>query len=315
MKNSHMSDRPIFIVGAARSGTTLLQYMLRSHPEISLPTSESHFFIPFYKQIKEFGNLSNKDNIRALLEEIYTSRKYFFDEDVHGIKYDADSLAEIFYEKGYSTLPELISGIFQENAKAEGKTRWGDKTPYYILHLDIILEMFPEAQIIHIIRDGRDCALSMLERKWDLQIFNIYHAAYIWNRYVTAGQDFGAIHPDRYFEIRYEDILNKPKLSMEKLCNFLNIQFDDSVINFRKSDGSGKTPLLAKPLQKSNQGKWKSRMSEKQLEVFESLAGPTLTNCGYELASNEPSISKLEWFLYELEIKLGYFYKKCALAK
>lgn len=311
MKNSLKSDRPIFIVGAARSGTTLLQYMLRSHPEISLPTSESHFFIPFYKRTNEFGDLSNKENIRALLEAIYSARKPFFDEDVHGIKYDVDSLAEILYQKGCSTLPEIISGIFQENAKAEGKTRWGDKTPYYILHLDTLLEMFPDAQIIHLIRDGRDCALSMLERKRDLQIFNIYHAAYIWNRYVTAGQGFGTEHPDYYFELRYEDILNQPEVFLEKLCNFLHIQFDDSVINFRKSDGTdNRTPLLTKPLKKSNQAKWKSRMSEKQLEVFESLAGTTLEKCGYELACHEPSISKPDWFLYELQIKFGHFYKK-----
>jgi len=316
MKSSLKPDRPIFIVGAARSGTTLLQYMLRSHPEISLPTAESHFFIPFYKRINEFGDLSNKENIRALLEAIYYARKCFFDEDVHGIKYDADSLAEILYEKGCSTLPELISGIFQENAKAEGKNRWGDKTPYYILHLDTLLEMFPDAQFIHLIRDGRDCALSMLERKWDLQIFNIYHAAYTWNRYVTAGQDFGQRHPECYFEIRYEDILNQPELSMGRLCDFLGIQFDDSVVNFRKSRGTGgKTPLLSKPLQKSNQEKWKGRMSDKQLEVFESLAGPALTKCGYELACHDPSISKLDCYKYELQIKLGHFYKKCAPAR
>lgn len=310
VNSSLKEDNPVFIVGAARSGTTLLQYMLRSHPEISLPTAESHFFIPFYRQEKEFGDLTNKDNIRALLEAIYSARKGFFDEDVHGIRYDIDSLTEMLQNRGCSTLPELISGIFQANAKAEGKTRWGDKTPYYVLHLDTLLEMFPGAQIIHLIRDGRDCALSMLERRWDLQIFNTYHAAYIWNRYVTAGQDFGMRHPDRYFELRYEDILNHPVSSMERLCNFLHIRFDDSVINFKKSDGSGKTALLTKPLQKSNQAKWKRRMSEKQLAVFESVAGPALEKCGYEPAIQAPSISKLDWFLYELQIRLGHFFKK-----
>ena len=314
MNNSCKSDRPIFIVGAARSGTTLLQYMLRSHPDISLPTAESHFFIPFYERINEYGDLSSKENIRSLLEEIYSSRKHFFDDDVHGIKFNADSLTEILYGRGCSTLPELVSGIFQENAKAEGKSRWGDKTPYYILHLDTLLEMFPNAQVIHLIRDGRDCALSMLNRKWDLQIFNIYHAAYIWNRYVTAGKDFGTKNPDQYFEIKYEDILNQPELSLEKLCDFLSIKFDQSVINFRKSDGSGRTPLLTKPLQKSNQARWKSSMSEKQLEVFESLAGPMLESCGYELASHAPSISKSAWLLYELQIKIGYLYKKYVLS-
>jgi len=309
------NNSPIFIVGAARSGTTLLQYMLRSHPDISLPTAESHFFIPFYKKRNSFGDLEKEGNIQLLLEEIYQSKQSFFDNDVHGIKFDAKVLAKTFHQQKISTLPEIISGIFLENAHAEDKKRWGDKTPYYILHLDTILEMFPDAQIIHLIRDGRDCAISMLERKWDLKIFNTYHAAYIWDRYVTKGKNFGSKHPESYFEIRYEDILNQPEASIKRLCDFLKIEFNDSVINFKKSDGSGKTALLTKPLKKSNQAKWKSKMTKKQLAIFESLAGNTLKSSGYELTSNSPSINKWNWFINEVHIKLCYFYSKHFLKK
>jgi len=310
MNSDIMLQRPLFIVGAARSGTTLLQYMLRSHPEISLPTAESHFFIPFYKRREEYDNLSNIDGIRKLLTDIYQSRSLFFNEDLHGIEFNADALASQMHREGRASIPEIISGIFEANARAEGKSRWGDKTPYYILHLDTLLEMFPDAQFVHLIRDGRDCALSMLERKKDLKIFNIYHAAYTWNKYVESGQEFGLKHPDNYFELMYEEILNHPNETIQALCAFLKIEFNKSVINFTKSDGSGKTPLLTKPLQRSNQAKWRLKMTKRQLSVFESLAGKTLEAHGYDLSSIDPSISPLAWFFYESHIKLSHFSDK-----
>ena len=88
------NNSSIFIVGAARSGTTLLQYMLRSHPDISLPTGESHFFIPFYKKRNSFGDLKKDENIQQLLNEIYHSGQSFFDNEVHGIKFNAKELAK-----------------------------------------------------------------------------------------------------------------------------------------------------------------------------------------------------------------------------
>ena len=307
-----MNDRqpfkpPFFIVGAARSGTTLLQYMLRSHPEVSLPTSESHFFIPFYERREEYGNLSEIGNIRQLLTDIHDSRKRFFEEDLHGIRFDVESLAQRAQRDDRHTVPGVIATIFEANAEAEGKRRWGDKTPYYALHCETLLQMFPGAQFIHLIRDGRDCALSMLQRKRDLQIFNVYHAAYIWNRYVQSAREFGAKHPDNYFELRYEDLLDSPQETMKSLCDFLGIEFSHSVIDFRKSSGAGKTPLLTKPLQKSNQGKWRKSMSRRDLEIFESLAGETLEKCGYELSTTNPKISRMAWVFYETHIRLSHF--------
>ncbi|MDA9981317.1 sulfotransferase [Gammaproteobacteria bacterium] len=307
------ADSPIFIVGAARSGTTLLQYMLRSHPDISMPTAESHFFIPFYHRRDEFGDISQFSDLRFLLESIYKSRKNFFDEEVHGIRFDPECLARQLLERKCRTIPEVISGIFQVNAEAEGKVRWGDKTPYYILHLNTILEMFPNAQIIHLIRDGRDCALSMQERKWDLQIYNIYHAGITWNKYVTAGREFGKQHPECYFEILYEDVLNDPETAVKRLCEYLQVDFSSSVINYKKSTYSGRSGEphnLQKDIQKNNQSKWKKKMSPKQLSIFEAIAGNTLRDCGYELQNDSTFISRLDWFVNESHIKFCSFLSK-----
>ena len=303
-------DNPVFIVGAARSGTTMLQYMLRSHPELSLPTGESHFFIPFQLRAASFGDLRQTDNLRHLLQEIHVFKRNFFDEEFHGIRFDVDWLLERLQAAGCQTFADVVAGIFQLNALGEGKTRWGDKTPYYILHLETLLEMFPRARVVHIIRDGRDCALSMLQRKWDLKIFNTYHAAYLWKRYVEAGRAFGRVHPQHYFEFRYEDMLANPEQEMERLCSFLEIEFSDAVINYRKTTVPGKTPLLTQPLKKDNTAKWKNRMSPRQVRVFEAMAGDTLDACGYERARPDARLSPADWFLGESQIRLGHFWDR-----
>jgi len=303
-------DHPVFIVGAARSGTTLLQYMLRSHPELSLPTGESHFLIPFRQRSAEYGDLTEKSNLRRLLFDIYEFKRPFFDEEFHGLRFDADWLTDRLHAAGCASFADVVSALFQLNAMGEGKHRWGDKTPYYILHLDTLLDMFPNAKVVHIIRDGRDCALSMLQRKWDLKIFNTYHAAYLWNRYVTAGRRFGEKHPERYFEFRYEDMLSAPESVMERLCGFLGIEFSDAVINYKKTTVPGKTPLLTQPLKKDNTAKWKKAMPEHQVQVFEAMAGDTLGACGYERAFPGARLSRIDWLLGESQIRLGYFWDR-----
>jgi len=85
---SAVFGRPFFIVGAPRSGTTLLQYMLRSHPNLSLPTGESHFFIPLYRKRKAFGDLRRRDNIGKVLEAMYRQSADFLDTDLHGLHFD-----------------------------------------------------------------------------------------------------------------------------------------------------------------------------------------------------------------------------------
>ncbi|WJW74448.1 sulfotransferase [Thiohalobacter sp. IOR34] len=309
--SQHDFGRPLFIVGAARSGTTLLQYMLRSHPALSLPTAESHFIIPFQQRRGDYPRLEDVAGMRRLLRDIYQARRRFFDEDLHGLEFEPDAVAETLHARGCHTLPEVIAGIFQLNAEHEGKARWGDKTPYYILHLDTLLQMFPDAQVVHIVRDGRDCALSMLERRWDLQIFNTYHAGYLWDRYVRAGRDFGERHPECYFELRYEDLLDEPHGIMRSLCAFLDIEFSESLIEFRKSKAEGgRTPLLQRPLQKANQAKWRQRMSRRQIAIFEAMAGESLERFGYPTLTARRRPSRLEWFLNEVHIRLCRHYSR-----
>jgi hypothetical protein len=275
---------PVFIVGAPRSGTTLLQYMLRSHPRISLPTGESHFFIPLYRDAETYGDLSRPENIRRVLEAMYRQSADFLDTDLHGLTFDIGKLTDEFHAEKRFSMQSIIAGLFEKNAALEGKARWGDKTPYYILHIPKLLEWFPNGQIIHLIRDGRDVALSLFARSHDFGVYNTYFAAKYWQQYVETGHAYGAGLPDNtYLEIRYEDILGDQRAVMQQICHFLGEEFSESLLNFKKAGQAGKTPLLQKPVQASNAEKWRERMSNRQIRVFESAAGDTLSRFGYPL--------------------------------
>lgn len=287
MTNSIQTNRPIFIVGAPRSGTTLLQYMLRSHPAISLPTGESHFIVPLYRKQGEFGDLSREENIRRVLEAMEAQSAEFLHTDLHGLRFDTATLARELAERGCHSMRDVISGLFAMNASGESKRRWGDKTPYYVLHIPKLLEWWPDAQIIHIVRDGRDVALSMFARRHDFRTYNVYHAAKQWEQYVATGQGFGEkLASAQYLELRYEDMLNDQASALRRICDFLGEAYSDDLLEFRKAGVAGKTPLLQKPVQKDNQDKWKTELPPWQIRVFESATADTLRKSGYALTTS-----------------------------
>jgi hypothetical protein len=279
--------------------------MLRSHPRISIPTGESHFMIPLYRDTDRFGDLRRLENVRQVLQEIYRISANFLETDLHGMRFDIETLSRELRAQGRDTIPKIIAGLFEKNARGEGKARWGDKTPYYILHLRTIKDMFPTAQIIHLIRDGRDCALSMLSRKYDLGIYNTYHAAKHWQQYVETGQAIGReLGSDVYHEIRYEDILADPVGAMRKMCVFLEEEYNDSLVNFNKSSEPGKTPLLQKPIQQDNAQKWRRLMTPWQIRIFEGAAGDILVRNEYPVVTRAKPLSILLRAAYRMHNRI-----------
>lgn len=301
--------RPIFIVGAPRSGTTLLQRMLRSHPNICSPTGESHFIIPLYKNQRKYS-LDSPEGIKAVLEEMRRISREFVEEDLHGLVFDTDSLAKEFHEMGVKSVIDVITALFEKNMRGEGKRRWAEKTPYYILHMETILELYPESQFIHIIRDGRDSALSMLKRRHDLKIYTVYQAAHVWKKYVDTGQKIGSSLPkDVYFELRYEDLIEDPHKKLAEVCDFLNEPFSTKMVDFQKSkDPKTKTPLLRKEIQKDNKNKWERQMSLWQICLFESIAKETLVRNKYPLASSAKPIHPLLDKVFSAHSRLATWY-------
>lgn len=304
------SDSPVFIVGAPRSGTTMLQFRLRNLPNISFPTGESRFFMPLYRDRERFGDLSQLENIRAVLQAMYDKNREFLETDLHGMRFDRDALAAELHAAGHHTLPAIINGLFDKNARGEGKTRWGDKTPYYVMHMTRLLEWFPKAQFIHLIRDGRDVALSLFGRRTDFHVYNAYFAAEYWESFIERGREQRQqLPPGQYLELRYEDLLAQPEETMRTLCDFLGETYSADIFTVSPVDNPGKTPLVHKPLQTDNSGKWRYRMKPKQIHAFESVAGNTLRELGYELGTAAEPPSFIRKVAYRLHNKLltGYW--------
>jgi hypothetical protein len=287
LMGSAVARRPIFIVGAARSGTTLLQRMIGSHPNISAPTGESHFMVPLGRTERQWGNLRDPRCVARVLERMQEISPEFTDEDLQGLTFDPPKLAPLLAKRVDGTMVGLIRALFEHNAHGQGKQRWADKTPYYVLHMEMILEMFPDTQFVHIIRDGRDCAISMLGRRHELRIYSVYHAAQTWAQYVNAGQINGnRLRADQYHELHYEDLITDPERVLRALCHYLDEPFDARMVNFRRSSDVGnRTPLLRQSLQPANREKWRGSLSTWQIRVFESEAGATLARNGYPLST------------------------------
>ena len=129
---------PVFIVGAPRSGTTMLQFILDDLPGLSMPTGEWHFIVPLYRNQAAYPDVATPQGMRRLLNTLHDFNAEFLDTDLHGVKFDVEALAEAFLAEGRASVRDVVAGIFEHNARGQGKSRWGDKTPYYALHLDTL---------------------------------------------------------------------------------------------------------------------------------------------------------------------------------
>jgi hypothetical protein len=191
---------PIFIVGCQRSGTTLLRLMLDSHPRISCGPESGLLSDLAALQTRNAGYLRNY----GLSAEYWDAR---FAQFFHSFKADY--------------------------AAMKGKARWADKTPKYALSLDYILRLFPSCQIVHMIRDGRDVVASHRDR-WGY--WSAIKATVKWPRYIQAARATGAqLGPQRYIEVRYEDLVHDPESTLRTLLEFLHEPWDAGVLEHDKT--------------------------------------------------------------------------------
>ncbi len=280
-------ERPIFIVGVHRSGTTLLRFMLNSNPRIYIPP-ESDFIPRFFGRAPQ-GALSQR-RIAWLLEIIFT--RYRLVKEWQGEPPDPAEFATAMTEPTPAAFLEVLYGRY---AQQQGAQRWGDKTPIYASYMDLIATIFPHAQFVHIIRDGRDVALSMLD-KWGEKEFHvdIYFAARNWQRRIRQAQASGArLGPECYYEMRYEALVEDPEAELRPLCQFLSERYLPEMAQPHRlgrqqiSAGDFHAPLRQPP-STSRVGRWQQEMAGADLRLFQRVAGDLLADLGYELADAGP---------------------------
>ncbi|GAB1823115.1 sulfotransferase family protein [Herbidospora sp. RD11066] len=289
-----MSDRPIFIVACPRSGTTLLQLMLHAHPRIAIPP-ETRILVQAYLKRRRFGDLRNPDRRREMAQWVTGgSRTQFGDLGIDKNEFIERAVA------GPGSLGSVVGLVYKMFGEQHDKPRWGDKRPPYIKHMDALIAMFPDCQIIHIIRDGRDCVSSLKEMPWFKE--DIYQAVNRWCEAIDFGRKCG-LGPDSYYELRYEDLTADPELELKKLCSFLGEDYHPAM---REPSKVADTIPSHKSWHANTHGEvttaragtWSERLEPWEISLCETVMGERLTSYGYEL-SGAPKAERKHVAAYE----------------
>ena len=271
-----------FFVGAARSGTTLVRAMFDSHPELSIP-GESGFITRLGRRAPRRYERNGTFATEIFWSDLASHRGF------QRWEVDQAELRARLQQPGVQSFADAIRRIYEWYAGSHHKSRYADKTPNYVSDIPFLARLFPEAKFIHIVRDGRDVALSHLSiSKWGPG--TVEDAASEWRRRVEAGRRAGErLGPGRYLEVRYEDLVRDPESALKPVCDFIGLDFDAEMLwYFEKVESilGADYPLahhqsVALP-PTSNLRDWRSQMPRGQVARFEALAGSTLREMGYE---------------------------------
>ena len=290
------SNPCLFVVGCPRSGTTLLQRMLDAHPLLAV-ANDTHFIARAVSAVApdwrdEPGALEAAD---ARLREWSRAYRRF---PRLGLDDAAVERAAVPRD-GYA---RFVGRLYDELAALRAKPFAGEKTPDYVSQLPLLHTLFPEARFIHIVRDGRDVALSLLEWAtptkgpgriplWSRDPMAV--CALWWQRGVEAGRRDGAeLGAERYLEVRYEDLVASPERGLREIANFLDLPFAAEMLTFNRGRERRDSGLSAKSAwlgPTSGLRDWRQQMDAENIELFEALAGTTLGSAGYARQVLSPS--------------------------
>lgn len=270
----------LFVVGCQRSGTTMLQRMLDAHPQLAV--AYDSLFIT--RAIKGEALGFDPPMSEAVLELARAHPRF------SRLKLSEEAVARA--AAGASVYSEFVTGIYDELARKHGKPLAGEKSPGYCRHLPRLHALMPWVKIVHLIRDGRDIALSI--RDWGkgaakLELWKtepIAAGALWWRRDVIRGCGDGRRLPSGvYREVRYEELVADPEGGLRGLAVFLGLPFDGAMAEYHLGRMKEKAGLSAKaawlPPTKGIRD-WRGQMSERDRELFEALAGAQLAMLGYE---------------------------------
>jgi len=283
-----------FVVGLTRSGTTLLRMMLDSHRELTIPP-ETHFVPDLIKAARDGGRT---DAMLAALTENRTWGDF-------GI--DAEEMRRRFDQVAAGDSAAAVRAFFDAYAARQGKARWGDKTPAYMLAVQRIGRALPESRFIHLIRDGRDVALSQRSRALNEQPPPAEQAARWVKRIHKSREQALSLKGPRYVEARYEDLVRDPETTLRRICEFIDLDWDPGVMSYHERAAERLTEMAGelraegthaqqeagyrienhapttKPPDPSKLDKWKREMSPEDVAAYEAVAGDLLSELGYEV--------------------------------
>lgn len=296
-----LNEKPIFIGGYERSGTTMLMLMIGSHPRITVP--EVTWFYPrFRPYLHTYGDLAKEENFRVLAHDmIFGLLVPFFGVSVNQDTV-MDEIMEFIPERSFEG---AFAGILQWFVSKQGKPRWVEKCPQNIFHISSIMQDFPNAQIVYITRDGRDSGATYMQSRFGPT--NVFAAADLWKKFQNAASYWrGELDSSQWLDVSYEKLVREPEKTLEQICEFLGEDYSPSMLDFHKgsyAQARGEVPdhaPIATPVTDKLIGEYKQYLSVQEQQIFAGVAGEELTELGYDvdveplMTSNEDASRLLE---------------------
>jgi hypothetical protein len=288
------ADFPVFVIGMNGSGTSMLLDSLGRHPELYAFPRETRLIPYLAARHKSLGDMQDDNNFRRMWEEVLSLDVFAPAVQSQQMKLPDD------WRECQRSLAAILDAVMSGLAAAEGKSRWCEKSPQYAQQIVLLRQLFPDARFIHMIRDGRDCAVSFHRRWLRSPSLTIQR----WKKLIAeARRQAQSIPAQQYMELRYEDLTTNPEAWLRDVCAFLQLPFDPVVLQssqpyLRGGDATrGKDPREQKSYGaiRQNAGKWRSYFSMQQQRELESIAGRVLVECGYttEQPDADYDLSKL----------------------
>ncbi|MBM9514821.1 sulfotransferase family protein [Desulfogranum marinum] len=290
-----MSFSPIFIVGNSRSGTTLLARVLSKHTQVHI-LNETHFLTSYEEQRKSFVQLEQQEKIDLI--------NLFLTVEYKGINYQnkhheySKEAKDLFARCAEcKTFPSLIAFLFKYAGEKKGKTICGDQTPAHIFYTEDILKFFPNAKFINIVRDPRAVLLSQ-KNKWKaakkmhqplrevVRAFFNYHpitTSLLWKRGIEAGTRAQSdLSPNVFHTIQFEQLLEDSEAVLQKLCSFIEVEFESGMLDVNVSMSSNETDEGKKGIRREVMNHWRKRLSETEIFISERINGELAEKEGYQ---------------------------------
>lgn len=273
----------IFMIGTQRSGSNLLRLMLNELPHIAAP-HPPHILQRLMPLVPNYGDLEKQENFAQLVEDVCRL------VELNPVPWEGVTLnrSDIQRRSRRHTLMAVHEAVYRTLAEAWEARSWCCKSLANIAYIPQIEAHFRSPRYIYLYRDGRDVAVSF--RKAVVGEKHFYHIAKEWasTQQLALGMR-ERIGPSRFFSISYESLTSQPELSMRLLCKFLGVRFNQSMLEFYKSDEARRAAEsselwgnVVKPIMANNTRKFLHDSSEEDIRIFESVAGDVLCALGYK---------------------------------
>ena len=323
MNSQNINDRDqetamIFVVGNSRSGTTMMSNILENHRGV-YKFHELHFFEELWIPEENEKTLTEAEAVNMAARLLASQRDDYIFNNMDRYIDEAKGIVQSMDSNLLRAVNIYSAFLSYEMSKNSCETGC-ESTPRNVFYIKEILDIFPEAMIINLVRDPRDILLSQ-KRKWrrsylraggrplkeTIRVMTNYHPftiSKLWKAAVGAADKFNG--HKRVFILHYEDILTKPEEAVQNICSFLGIRYDDSLLDIPHTGSSLVKDSKEKGIRRNKGPKWQGGgLNSTEIYLCQKITAAYMNKYGYEPAEVSPNLFLLIFYIISFPVKLG----------